>query len=179
MKIIKAFMVLATLVVSVQTFAEDCIPHVKCPTPPPQAPTVPAKDDCIPHVDCSPRPVPAPQKPSRPGSSIGCRPLVNCPGDMDRPNLPGSGPVIPVEVELTVIGYSEIPSPTCDEEDLEQALKNAKAQAVKEAQMRLGKDAVIMGEFRFSKRCGQGIYSNSVEGNSWIVQAFAKYKPKK
>jgi hypothetical protein len=112
-------------------------------------------------------------------AAIGCRPLVNCPSDPQEPSLSGSGVVIPVETELTVIGYAEVASPTCKQSDLNLAIHIAKNKAIKDAQITLGDDAIQSKEFWFSTDCGQGIYSNSAEGNSWIVQAFAKFKPNK
>lgn len=104
-------------------------------------------------------------------AAIPCRPgMGNCPGG------PGDGPKpIPEETSLTVIGYAEVPSPSCASIHLQRAVHQATEQAIADAEFTLGEGAVQTKAFSYSKRCGQGIYRNSAPGNSWIVQAFAEY----
>lgn len=111
-------------------------------------------------------------------AAIGCRPDMNCGIQPQEPSLPGTGINVPELYEMTVIGYAEIPSPRCDDEDLVKAKKIAKNKATSDAHFWLGKDAVITQKFWFTENCEQGTSAESVKGNSWIVQAFAKFEKK-
>lgn len=111
-------------------------------------------------------------------AATGCRPGVDCGGKPQDPSFPGSGARNPELYQMTVLGYAEISSPRCAEEDLETAIEIAKDKATSDAYFWLGKDAIMTEDFMIVQNCGQGIYSNSVKGNSWIVQAFAKFEKK-
>lgn len=105
-------------------------------------------------------------------AAIDCRPDMDCWPDPSKPTPPPP-------TRATVIGYSEIPSPECKEEDRLEAIENAVANSYQIAYSRFGKNIVLAKDFFFTQDCKQGIYSTSAKGNSWIVQAFGEFKRSK
>lgn len=108
-------------------------------------------------------------------AAIPCRPgMGNCPG------VPGDGPPRGREqITITVIGYAEVPSPSCNDLHLQRAINEATEQAISQAEYELGTTAILTRAFRYTNKCEQGITAESARGNSWIVQAFAEYsRPK-
>ena len=78
---------------------------------------------------------------------------------------------------ITIIGYFEVASPDCTQADYVRAIEGSQANALHLAQVQLRTSNVIqVTGYRFSADCKQSIYAGSFQGNSWIVQAFAKFR---
>lgn len=108
-------------------------------------------------------------------AAIPCRPgLGNCPDE------PGDGiPRGPGNYSTVAIGYYEIPSPDCGQDDKEFAIQKAKNKALSDAKKILESDDIVRtSQFRIYQECKRGIYATSSKGLSWIVQAFAEYSRK-
>jgi hypothetical protein len=78
---------------------------------------------------------------------------------------------------ITIIGYFEVASPDCTQEDYVRAIRGSQANALHLAQVQLRTPNVIqVTGYRYSTACKQSIYAGSFQGNSWIVQAFAEFR---
>lgn len=96
-----------------------------------------------------------------------------CPVDNNPPPTVPPNPHQPV----TIIGYFEVASPECTQEDYVRAINGSQANALHLAQVRLRTPHVIqVTGYRFSAACKQSIYAGSFQGNSWIIQAFAEFR---
>ena len=99
-------------------------------------------------------------------------PVPEQPQDPLRP-VPNPGP----PTEVLAIGYFEVASPECTQEAYSTAILGAEQKAVQDARRYLKThDVSLLNPFRYSAHCGQSIYAGSFRGNSWIVQAFGKFR---
>ena len=113
-------------------------------------------------------------------ASAACGP-PKCPQPAPRPTDPLKPTPNPIPDSIvTVIGYFEVASPECTVEDYQQSVAGAQRAALRDARQRLNtEDVQQVTPFRYSYSCEQSIYAGSFKGNSWIVQAFAKYERQK
>lgn len=113
-------------------------------------------------------------------AAIDCRPGMGggCPGPQDPvPRPPGGGIGRGQPTEVVGIGYIEVASPDCTDEDLAKAKELAEEIAFRRAQRDLKTDDVVLSKpFHYQQRCGLGIYANSNKEVSWIVQAFGRFQ---
>lgn len=78
---------------------------------------------------------------------------------------------------VTIIGYFEVASPNCIQDDYLKAIKGSQDNALHLAQVQLRTPNVIqVTSYYYTADCKQSIYAGSFQGNSWIVQAFAKFR---
>ena len=114
--------------------------------------------------------------PSLSFAAIACRPgLGNCPKEPE----PGGRPMpIPSRKTSTLsIGYFEIPSPDCNQTDMQNAKIGAETKALEDAQSILGSTHLNQtSSFKYlTLVCRQSLYAGSAHGLSWIVQTSAHF----